>query len=130
LIRQLVEDAGADGGRHVIWGSDAHLDFAPSLVIRVYYYELHRQWLDVAGGLGDGPLASTLTAAQARELAAASQVRILTRRTTAPPPIYPYDASIEAVVPVLVDLAKKQYELRAHGEFFGRDVYGYVRPTP
>jgi hypothetical protein len=130
FIQDLAEASGAEGGRHVVWESDAHMDFAPSLVVRVYYYELHRQWLDVAGGLGDGPLASTLSAAQAREQAAASQVLILSRRTTAPRPIFPYDLSIEAVEPVLVDLANQQYELRAHSEFFGRNVYGYVQPTP
>src|SRR6266508_1519452 len=75
----------------------------------------------------NGPLAITLSTEEIRQQVEASEVLVLTRRVSAPPPIYPYDQSLEAARPELETLATKHFELMTGGQFAGREVLGYVR---
>jgi hypothetical protein len=114
-------------GAPTVWAADAHLDFATAQVVRVYQYEQHRLWLPIVGGLGEGAIYATLTPTDVRSQADQSGVLILTRRDSAPPPVFPYDQSVEAAEGLLLSLADTEFDLRARDRFFEREVSGFVR---
>lgn len=131
FIDQLsAEISTSRSGQAAVWAVDAHLDFAAAQAVRVYYYEQHGQWLPIVGGLGEGAIYSTLAPEEVRQQGAASDVLILSRRLSAPTPVYPYDLSIEAAEPLLSRVAVEEFDLRNQGTFFGREVRGFIRRVP
>jgi hypothetical protein len=126
---QFMDDVGdyvrdTDGG-HAVWAMDAHFDFTPSLVTRVYYFEQHGIWLDVPSVLGDGPIDTTLSEDEIMWQAASSSVLILT--SGGAPLTYPYDLSVERAKPALFELAEQRFTLLGHYRIDRRDVFAYVR---
>jgi hypothetical protein len=111
----------------VKWSTDAHLDFGAVQVSSVYYYEQRGVWPNLVGGLGDGPVESTVAPEEVRTVAAASDVLILTRSLNPSAPAYPYDRSIEIAEPILRAVAVEQFDLVAQDRFYGRDVFGFIR---
>lgn len=127
FILALADDIHARAARPAIWSMDAHLDFASVAATRVYYFEQRGVWLDLVAGIGEANIASTLSIDDVRAQASASDALILTERTTAPRPIYPYDASLEATHDALFDIAARNFVLVAGDHFLGRNVFGFAR---
>lgn len=125
---QFMLDVGdyvrsVDGG-HATWASDAHVDFAPNLVTRVYYYEQRHVWLDLPSRLGDGPLTQTLSEDQVLHQAGGSDILLLTVGYDTG---YPYDESISQAKSALFELARQRYSLLDQFRIHGTDVFAFVR---